>query len=80
MHALRADLDLDRRAVRADQRRMQRLVAVTLRDCDVVLELPRHRLVARVQRAQRQIATRHILDDHPEAVDIQHLREAEMLV
>ena len=41
VHLARADLKLDRRAVRADQGRVQRLVAVDLRDRDVVLELAR---------------------------------------
>ena len=41
VHVLGADLDLDRHAVGADQRGVQRLVAVRLRDRDVVLELAR---------------------------------------
>ena len=41
VHRLGADLDFDRRAVGADQRRVQRLVAVHLGDGDVVLELSR---------------------------------------
>jgi hypothetical protein len=39
VHRLGADLDLHRQAVGADQRGVQRLVAVRLRDRDVVLEL-----------------------------------------
>ena len=54
VHVARADLKFHRRAVRADQRGMQRLIAVHLRDGDVILELARHRLVQRMQRAERE--------------------------
>jgi len=56
MHVLGADLELHRRAVRPDQRRVQRLVAVDLGDRDVVLELARNRLEQLVQRAEREVA------------------------
>ena len=45
MHLGSADLHLDRRAVGADQCRVQRLIAIDLRNGDVVLELSRHRFV-----------------------------------
>ena len=44
VHAFGADLHLERQAVRPEQRRVQRLVAVDARNRDVVLEPPRHRL------------------------------------
>jgi ketosteroid isomerase-like protein len=80
VHVGVADLDFHRRAEGADQRGVQRLVAVGLGDRDVVLELARHRLVQRVQRAQRQVAGGPVLDDDAEAVDVQHLREAQVLL
>ena len=51
VHLLGADLELDRRAQRAHQRGVQRLVAVALRDRDVVLEAAGLRLVQLVQKA-----------------------------
>ena len=60
VHVVRADLRLERRAERAEQRRVQRLVAVGLRDRDVVLELARDGLVEAVQRAQRRVAGRRV--------------------
>ena len=80
VHLLGADLQLDRRAERPDQRRVQRLVAVGLGDRDVVLEFARHRLVQAVQRAEREVAGRHaVLHDHPEAVDVVHLGKRKVL-
>ena len=79
VHRMRADLDFDRHAVGADQRRVQRLVAVDLGDGDVVLELAGHRLVQAVQRAEREIAGRCVADRDPDAVDVEHLGEGQML-
>ena len=56
VHVLGADLHFDRHAVRAEQRRVQRLVAVDARDRDVVLEAARHRLEHRVHDAERAVA------------------------
>ena len=71
VHVLGADLHLDRRAERAEQRGVQRLVAVRLGDGDVVLELAGNRLVEPVQRAQREIAGGHVLDHDAKAVDVE---------
>ena len=51
VHAGGADLQFHRRAERADQGGVQRLIAIDLGDGDVVLELARHRFVERVQHA-----------------------------
>ena len=56
VHPLGAHLDLERLAVRSDDRRVQRLVAVGLRHRDVVLEAPGHRLPERVDHADRAVA------------------------
>ena len=80
MHLLGADLDLHRQAVRADQRGVQRLVAVRLRDCDVVLELSGNRLVKAVQGAERNVAGRNVCDDDAVAVDIVHLGKRQVLL
>ena len=52
VHAEGADLHLDRLALRADHRRVQRLVHVELRHRDVVLEPAEDRVPARVQDAE----------------------------
>ena len=80
MHVLRADLRFQRRAERAEQRRVQRLVAVGLGDGDIVLELAGNRLVQRVQNAERRIARGHVLHQDAHAIDIEHLRERVMLL
>ena len=80
MHVLRADLRFQRRAERSEQRRVQRLVAVRLRDRDVVLEFARNRLVQAVQYAERRVAGRHVLDDHANAVDVEDLRKTIVLL
>ena len=80
VHLLGADLHFHRRAEGSDQRRVQGLVAVALGNRDVVLELARHRLVERVQRPHREIARRHVADDHAKAVDVEHLRERQVLL
>ena len=51
VHRQGADLHLHRSAIGADQRGVQRLVAVDLRDRDVILELAGHRFVQPVQHA-----------------------------
>ena len=56
VHVVGADLHLDRHAVGAEQRGVQRLVAVDARDGDVVLEAPGHGLVHAVHHAERAIA------------------------
>ncbi|MNR16705.1 hypothetical protein D3C85_1333240 [compost metagenome] len=44
-HFTGADLDLDRNTVHAEQRGVQRLIAVGLGDRDVILEAPRQRFI-----------------------------------
>ena len=77
VHRLGANLQLEGRSVRSDQRRVQGLVTVRLRDGDVVLELPRHRFVEAVQHPERDIAGRLVGDQHTKAVDVEHLRKRE---
>jgi hypothetical protein len=73
VHVVGADLHFDRHAVRPEQRRVQRLVAVDARDRDVVLEAPGHRLVDRVHRAERAIAGVRRVGDHAQPVDVDDL-------
>ncbi len=59
VHLLGADLDLDRLALRPDDRRVQRLVEVELRRGDVVLEAAGDRRPARMDRAEHRVAVAH---------------------
>lgn len=80
VHLARAHLEFDRRAERPDERRVQRLIAVDLRDCDVVLELAGYGLVERMQRADARVAVERAVDDDAKAVHVEHLRERQLLV
>jgi hypothetical protein len=51
-----ADLHFDRYAVHAEKGRVQRLIAVGLRDCDVVLETAGDRFVEVVNYAKHAVA------------------------
>src|SRR6266508_192546 len=66
VHLQGPDLHLDPLALRADDRRVERLVPVRLRDRDVVLEPPGHRLPQRVDDPERLVALRDARDDDPE--------------
>ena len=79
VHANGADLQFHRRAIGAEQRRVQRLVAVGFGDRDVILEFARERFVECMQGTQRQIAGGDILDDDAKAVNIQHLGKRDAL-
>ena len=72
---MRADLDLDRLAPGADDRRVQRLVHVELRHRDVVLEAPRHRVPPGVQRPERGVAVAHRLHEHAHRDEVVDLLE-----
>ena len=80
MHVLGADLRFKRRTERAEQRRVQRLVAVGLRNRDIVFELAGDRLVEAVQHAERRVARGHVLDENAHAIDVEHLRERVVLL
>ena len=79
MHLFGADLHLDRHAVRAEQRGVQRLIAVDARNRDVVLEAAGHGLVDAVHQPERPVAGVDGIDDDPKAVHIDHLVERDVL-
>ena len=79
MHVLRADLHLKRTAEGAEELGVQRLVAVGLRNRDVILEAAGDRFVEAVQRAQHEVARRHVLDDDAEAEHVEHIGEGKVL-
>ncbi|MNI30328.1 hypothetical protein D3C73_841730 [compost metagenome] len=80
MHVARAELEFHRRAVGANQRRVQGLIAVHLRDGDVVLELAGYRPIELVQRAQRQIALGQGVHDDTKTIDVEHVGKRLLLV
>jgi hypothetical protein len=59
------------RAFGAEHRRVQRLVAVGLGQCDVVLEAAGHRTGTRVDDAERRVAVGDGLDDDAERHDVE---------
>ena len=61
VHVARADLHLERFALRADHGGVQRLVDAVARLGDVVLEPSRHRLPQRMHHADRRVAVAHVL-------------------
>ena len=76
---VRADLQLDRLAARADHRRVQRLVHVELRHRDEVLEPAGHRVPAGVQHAEHGVAVAQRVGEHADAdqvVDVGELAAA----
>ena len=75
VHVVGADLDLDRAALRSDDRGVQRLVQVELRRRDVVLEPPGDRVPARVDRAEHGVAVADVVDEHPDADQVVDLGE-----
>ena len=70
VHLYGTNLHLKRDARPADDRRMQRLVAVRLRCGDVVLEAARNRLVQVVNVAEHVVAVRHGIDNNAHGADI----------
>ncbi len=74
-HLAGADLDLDGHAVHAEQRGVQRLVAVGLGNRDVVLEATGERLVQVVHGAEHAVAGVDLVDDDAEGVDVHDLVE-----
>ena len=75
VHVVRADLQLDRLAVRADHRRVQRLVHVELRHRHEVLEAAGQRLPVGVHDAQRRVAVAHRVDQDPDADEVPDVGE-----
>ena len=65
-----ADLHLDRLALRADDRRVERLVHVELRHRDVVLEPPQDRVPPRVDDAERAVAVAVLVDEDADADEV----------
>ena len=75
VHVERADLDLHRLATRTDHRRMQGLVQIELRHCDVVFKATRDRIPAPMQRPQDSIAVLDRLHEDPDRNQVKDLVE-----
>jgi hypothetical protein len=75
VHLLGAHLDLDRLALGADDRGVQRLVEVELGRVDVVLEAARHRRPQGVDRPEHGPAVAVLLDHHTQAHEVEDLVE-----
>ena len=79
MHLVGAHLELDVHARGANQRGVQRLVAVEFGNRDVVFELAGHWLVHLVQNTEGRVAIGHGGHNDPKAVDVRHLGKAQVL-
>ena len=80
VHAVGAELELHIQARRPDQGGVQRLVAVDFGNGNVVFEFARHRLEQLVQQTQSGVAGHGVFHDDPKAVNIGHLRKAQVFV
>ncbi|MNK89302.1 hypothetical protein D3C87_1093090 [compost metagenome] len=78
-HFTGADLDLDRNTVHAEQRGVQRLIAVGLGDRDVILEASWQRFIQVMYSTQHAVAGIDLVDDDPERVDVHDLVEGPTL-
>src|SRR5690242_3280285 len=78
VHLARADLHLDARAFRADDRGVNGAVEVVLGSCDVVVELARDRSEGRVDDAKRRITRLDRLDDDAHGANVVELAEGEL--
>ena len=79
VHLLGADLHFERSAGRADHRGVQRLVEVSLRPRDVVVELLRDRLPQVVHHAECGIAVLHRRHNDAHGAHVVYLGEVERL-
>ena len=70
IHIFGTDLDLNRHAVRANHRGVQRLIAVRFWNGDVVFHATRTRLVQAMHLPEHAITGVRIIDDHAESVDV----------
>ena len=73
VHLPRADLHLEGDALRADDRRVQRLVHVGLRRGDIVLEAAGDGVEKVMDMAEDVIAVGDVVDDHAERVEVVQL-------
>ena len=70
VHLPRPDLDLERDALLADNRRMQGLIHVRLRRGDIVLEAAGDGAEQIVDMAEDVIAVRNVVHDHAEGIEV----------
>ncbi len=75
VHVPGADLDLEGDALRADDGRVDGLVAVGLRGGDIVLETARQGLEHVVDVAEDVVAVGNALDDHAEGAEVENFVE-----
>ncbi|RMO04789.1 hypothetical protein ALQ48_06206 [Pseudomonas coronafaciens pv. zizaniae] len=78
-HFTSADLDFDRHAMHAEQRGMQRLIAVGLGDRDVILETAGQRLVQIMYSTQHAVTGIDLVDDDTERINVHDLVESAAL-
>ena len=79
VHLDRPDLHLEGHAVMADDRGVERLIAVGPRHRDEVLDPSGHRRPGLMDDAERRVAVLHAFGDDPERDEVVHLLELDLL-
>src|SRR5262249_38266647 len=79
MHFYRPDLDLERHAVFADDRGVQRLIAVRTRHRDEVLDAAGDRRPGLMDDAERRVAVLDAFGHHTNGDEVVHLLELDLL-
>ena len=79
VHLPRADLHLERDALRADDRRVHALVHVRLRRADVILEAAGQRLIHVVDDAEHVVAVGDRVHDDAECAEVKNAVDVELL-
>ena len=80
MHLKSADLYFKRCRVFSDQRRVERLIHISLRHCDIILKTPRYRLIHFMNDAKRGITILHRIHNDPDRKQIIYLIDRFILI
>ena len=75
IHEVGTNLDFEWQAFRFEQGRVQRLVTIDARDCNVILEATGHGFVEPVNQAEYLVAGADVIDDDAKAVYIDNITQ-----
>ena len=79
VHGAGTDLHLKRSPIKGDHRRVQALIKVVFRHCNVVIKLTRDWAPHRVHRPKRRVALAEVFDHNSDRKDVIDLREVRVL-
>ncbi len=80
VHRLRPDLYLDREGEKSQDGRMEALIIIKFRYCDIILDLIDQRIEVTVDDTECIITIRHGICDYPEGYHIEYFREIKCLI